>query len=83
LRDSSQHPKILTDRKMSLAAEKLNRLLFLKKNLRTLQQINEDKSKGKTEQFKRKLSISNDESVSIIKDRSNYHFMNKLSVFFW
>ncbi len=61
----------MTDRRTSLAAEKLNRLLFLKKNLRTLQQINEERSKQKTQQFKRKLSISDDESVSMVKDRSN------------
>jgi len=49
----------------------VNKLLFLQKNLSTLQRINEEKSKQKQEQLKRRLSASDDEPILVIQDGSN------------
>ncbi len=52
----------------SLAAEKLDKLLFLQKNLFTLKQIHEEKLKKNPEESKRRLSTSNDQLVLLDED---------------
>jgi hypothetical protein len=56
----SSSKNTVTDRRCSLAAEKINKLLFLKKNLFNLKEINEEKLKINKEQSKRRLSMSDD-----------------------
>jgi hypothetical protein len=63
----------VTDRRTRLAAEKVNKLLFLQKNLRSLDRINKEKLIKSQEQFKRSLSTSDDEQISVIKNKDNFN----------
>jgi hypothetical protein len=60
----SSSKNTVTDRRTSLAAEKLNKLLFLQKNLFSLSRTNEETVMANQEQSKRRLSISVDEQIS-------------------
>jgi len=60
----SSSKNTVTDRRTSLGGEKINKLLFLQKNLLTLQKINEEKSK-------RRLSTSDDESILLVQNGDN------------
>ncbi|CAF1283129.1 unnamed protein product [Rotaria magnacalcarata] len=64
----SASKNIVTDRRTSLAEAKLNKLLFLKKNLFTLREIKKDKLNKNAEQSKQKLFIPDGESIVIIED---------------
>ncbi|CAF1102546.1 unnamed protein product [Rotaria magnacalcarata] len=58
----------VTDRRTSLAAEKINKLLFLQKNLVCLRRINEQISTSTESQIKRQLSTSKDENTYIVEN---------------
>ncbi|CAF1440028.1 unnamed protein product [Rotaria sordida] len=67
----SSSKNTVTDRRTSLAAEKVNKLLFLQKNLFSLAQINEKIQMQKQEQSKRRLSTVDDEQMLVFKNRED------------
>ncbi|CAF1398655.1 unnamed protein product, partial [Didymodactylos carnosus] len=67
----SSSENTVTDQRTSLAANKLNKLLFLQKNLFILKQIEKDKFRKNPEQSKRRFSMSNDQLVILDEDTTN------------
>jgi hypothetical protein len=67
----SSSKNTVTDRRTRLSAEKVNKLLFLQKNLFTLKQIHEEKLKKNPEKSKRRFSTSGDQLVLLDEDKDN------------
>ncbi|CAF1588336.1 unnamed protein product [Rotaria magnacalcarata] len=67
----SASKNIVTDRRSSIGEAKLNKLLFLKKNLAALKELNDVKINKNNEQMKRKVSTADDESIVTINDNDS------------
>jgi hypothetical protein len=67
----SSSKNTVTDRRSSLFADRLNKLLFLQKNLFNLRTTNEKTLLKQQEQQKRRLSLSNDEQMPNIQNKEN------------
>ncbi|CAM4863240.1 unnamed protein product [Rotaria socialis] len=67
----SSSKNTVTDRRTSLNGKNGNELLFLQKNLLSLQRIDKDASIKNKEQLKRKISTTNDEQDLLIEGKNN------------
>ena len=67
----SSSKNTVTARRTNLAAEKINKLLFLQKNLACLRQINEEISISTEKQPKRQLSTTKNEKALIVENRED------------
>ncbi|CAF3466593.1 unnamed protein product [Rotaria socialis] len=70
----SASKNIVTDRRSSIGEANLNKLLFLKKNLAALKELNDVKIKKNNEQMKRKVSTADDESIVTIYHNDSNSF---------
>ncbi|CAF4924712.1 unnamed protein product [Rotaria socialis] len=67
----SSSKNTVTDRRTSLSGKRGNELLFLQKNLLSLQRIDKDASIRNKEQLKRKISTTNDGKDLLIEGKNN------------
>lgn len=67
----SSSKNTVTDRRSSLSADRVNKLLFLQKNLFNLRTTNEETLLKQQEQQKRRLSLSDNEQIQNIPNKEN------------
>lgn len=67
----SASKNIMTDKRTSLGEEKLNQLLFLKKNLHVLKEIQKKQFTTDNEQFKKRTLVSDGEPICINEETND------------